>query len=165
MSGVYLFFGGTIQNRTGEWRFCRPLPYRLAMVPNIDFTFLPSPLRGRWLLRAAPSKDGWGGRKSSTGRTRPPVQNLFDHSPDGQNCRWQPVLNLEPPQSDGGTRISVHLFLPRWGRNKWSGKRGSNPPPPPWQGGALPNELFPQVVPQSGVEPPTRGFSVPCSTY
>ena len=26
----------------------------------------------------------------------------------------------------------------------WSGKRGSNPPPPPWQGGALPNELFPQ---------------------
>ena len=26
---------------------------------------------------------------------------------------------------------------------KWSGKRGSNPPPPPWQGGALPNELFP----------------------
>ena len=28
---------------------------------------------------------------------------------------------------------------------KWSGKRGSNPPPPPWQGGALPNELFPHI--------------------
>ena len=27
----------------------------------------------------------------------------------------------------------------------WSGKRGSNPPPPPWQGGALPNELFPHM--------------------
>ena len=27
----------------------------------------------------------------------------------------------------------------------WSGLRGSNPPPPPWQGGALPNELNPQV--------------------
>ena len=26
----------------------------------------------------------------------------------------------------------------------WSGKRGSNPPPLPWQGSALPNELFPQ---------------------
>ncbi len=26
----------------------------------------------------------------------------------------------------------------------WSGKRGSNPPPQPWQGCALPNELFPQ---------------------
>ena len=28
----------------------------------------------------------------------------------------------------------------------WSGLRGSNPPPPPWQGGALPNELNPQVL-------------------
>ena len=26
----------------------------------------------------------------------------------------------------------------------WSGLRGSNPPPPPWQGGALPNELNPR---------------------
>ena len=48
--------------------------------------------------------------------------------------------------------------------HKWSGLRGSNPPPPPWQGGALPNELNPQVVPPVGIEPTTRGFSVPCST-
>ena len=34
--------------------------------------------------------------------------------------------------------LSVCFFL-------WSGLRGSNPPPPPWQGGALPNELNPQV--------------------
>ena len=27
---------------------------------------------------------------------------------------------------------------------KWSGKRDSDPRPPPWQGGALPAELFPQ---------------------
>ena len=27
-------FGGTIQIWTGEWRFCRPLPYHLAMVPT-----------------------------------------------------------------------------------------------------------------------------------
>ena len=27
----------------------------------------------------------------------------------------------------------------------WSGLRGSNPPPPPWQGGALPNELNPRL--------------------
>ena len=27
---------------------------------------------------------------------------------------------------------------------KWSGRRGSNPPPQPWQGCALPNELLPQ---------------------
>ena len=27
----------------------------------------------------------------------------------------------------------------------WSGKRGSNSQPPPWQGGALPIELFPHM--------------------
>ena len=62
----------------------------------------------------------------------------------------------------------------------WSGLRGSNPPPPPWQGGALPNELNPhihfarsptatsdlpshQMLPV-GIEPTTRGFSILCST-
>ena len=47
---------------------------------------------------------------------------------------------------------------------KWSGLRGSNPPPQPWQGCALPNELNPHMVPPVGIEPTTRGFSVPCST-
>ena len=28
----------------------------------------------------------------------------------------------------------------------WSGLRGSNPPPRPWQGRALPNELNPQIL-------------------
>ena len=68
----------------------------------------------------------------------------------------------------------------------WSGLRGSNSLPPPWQGGALPDELKPQMVPQARVpwqggalpdelkpqmvpqarvELATRGFSVRCSTY
>ena len=55
---------------------------------------------------------------------------------------------------------------------KWSGLRGSNSLPPPWQGGALPDELNPHpgyaiahpMVPPIGIEPTTRGFSVPCST-
>ena len=46
----------------------------------------------------------------------------------------------------------------------WSGQRGSNSLPPPWQGGALPDELCPQMVPRAGVEPATRRFSVYCST-
>ena len=51
----------------------------------------------------------------------------------------------------------------------WSGLRGSNPPPLPWQGRALPNELNPRsdhrsLVPPVGIEPTTRGFSVLCST-
>ena len=56
----------------------------------------------------------------------------------------------------------------------WSGWRGSNSLPPPWQGGALPDELHPHkmnepkddssMVPPVGIEPTTRGFSVLCST-
>ena len=47
----------------------------------------------------------------------------------------------------------------------WSGLRDSNSLPPPWQGGALPDELNPQImVLPDGIEPSTRGFSVPCST-
>ncbi len=46
----------------------------------------------------------------------------------------------------------------------WSGLRGANSLPPPWQGGALPSELNPQMVPSDGIEPSTRGFSVLCST-
>ena len=37
----------------------------------------------------------------------------------------------------------------------WSGLRGSNPPPRPWQGRALPNELNPRMVPRVGIEPTT----------
>ncbi len=33
----------------------------------------------------------------------------------------------------------------------WSGLRGSNPLPPPWQGGALPNELNPHICALSSV--------------
>ena len=46
----------------------------------------------------------------------------------------------------------------------WSGLRGSNSLPPPWQGGALPDELNPHLVLPDGIEPSTRGFSVLCST-
>ncbi len=35
-------------------------------------------------------------------------------------------------------------FLFRKRKSNWSGLRGSNPPPRPWQGRALPNELNPQ---------------------
>ena len=64
----------------------------------------------------------------------------------------------------------LHHFNPKrnttllGGVSFWSGLRGSNSLPPPWQGGALPDELSPQMVPRAGIEPATRGFSVLCST-
>ena len=38
-------------------------------------------------------------------------------------------------------------------RGVWSGLRGSNSLPPPWQGGALPDELKPLMVGMTGFEP------------
>ncbi len=35
----------------------------------------------------------------------------------------------------------------------WSGKRDSNSRPPPWQGDALPTELFPQWRPEGDLNP------------
>ena len=40
---------------------------------------------------------------------------------------------------------SMHPQAPGCSNNKWSGRRGSNPLPPPWQGGALPDELRPHI--------------------
>ena len=43
------------------------------------------------------------------------------------------------------TDSTIRASINRKG-NKWSGKRDSNSRPQPWQGCALPTELFPQVV-------------------
>ena len=71
------------------------------------------------------------------------------------------------PDLNRGVKVLQTSALPLgYGAKKiWSGLRGSNPPPRPWQGRALPNELNPRkMVPPIGIEPTTRGFSVPCST-
>ena len=81
----------------------------------------------------------------------PSVVFLSNHSPDDLNC----CATGNRPQ----TRVSLRSTLgrePRFPLQQkrewlkailcWSGKRGSNPPPPPWQGGALPNELFPRIT-------------------
>ena len=39
----------------------------------------------------------------------------------------------------------VYKFLSLAEQKKWSGRRGSNSLPPPWQGGALPDELRPHI--------------------
>ena len=101
----------------------------------------------------------------------------------GYFCVFTPTINREPNfhQTSVGEPLCLDVIAPKrlgfaWdGRKKqkirkrllsdlWSGLRGSNPPPRPWQGRALPNELNPQVVLPVGIEPTTRGFSVLCST-
>ena len=41
----------------------------------------------------------------------------------------------------------------------WSGKRDSNSRPPPWQGDALPTELFPHLEVTPRIELGNRGFA------
>ncbi len=60
--------------------------------------------------------------------------------------------------------LGLNAFPNRLGLN-WSGKRGSNSRPRPWQGRALPTELFPlyrQLVAVNGNE--FYGFSDPSQT-
>ncbi len=86
-------------------------------------------------------------------------------------CIFPSCSDSEPILNDCAKKATTSHWM-QW-LLVWSGRRGSNSLPPPWQGGALPDELRPQMrhtyvcrflVPPIGIEPMTRGFSVPCST-
>ena len=56
------------------------------------------------------------------------------------------VLMEATPRLELGNKGFADLCLTTWlCRRNWSGLRGSNSLPPPWQGGALPDELNPQI--------------------
>ena len=101
-------------------------------------------------------------------RTRFPAS----HEPPGGASR-EPCAHLRSKcasRMGGGSEFEKPVSIPKNNTTTmswcyfWSGRRGSNSLPPPWQGGALPDELRPQMVPPVGVEPTTRGFSIRCST-
>ena len=50
----------------------------------------------------------------------------------------------ELPAKAGKATIAATVSADGARKMKWSGRRGSNSLPPPWQGGALPDELRPQ---------------------
>ena len=47
----------------------------------------------------------------------------------------------------------------------WSGKRDSNSRPRPWQGRALPTELFPQIFSENLKELPSNGTAKICRKF
>ena len=63
-----------------------------------------------------------------------------------KETRARVSLFLEaPPGFEPGVKdLQSHALPLGYGAKKWSGQRDSNSLPPPWQGGALPNELCPQ---------------------
>ena len=62
------------------------------------------------------------------------------HQPTG----WCFFLEAPPGFEPGVKDLQSHALPLGYGAKKWSGQRDSNSLPPPWQGGALPNELCPQ---------------------
>ena len=78
---------------------------------------------------------------------------------------------FEPPksetsdlQSDPFGRSGICPFRSVQQCKLWSRWLDSNPQPADYKSAALPIELHRRMVPQGGIEPPTEGFSVPCST-
>ena len=95
-----------------------------------------------------------------------PLYSRRDLNPHGRNGHWilsptcLPVPPLEPVNrlKNGWTWIKKRrrpAFL--------SEKRDSNPRPPPWQGGALPTELFSHFIPE-GLQPMYQTFNLHCNT-
>ena len=83
-----------------------------------------------------------------------------------------PPRQVPPKKSGAGDGNRTHVIsLEGWSStielhpHEWSWREELNPQPADYKSAALPIELHQQeVVPQSGIEPLTRGFSVPCST-
>ena len=69
---------------------------------------------------------------------------------------WEPCLTSDSMRLRRGWRQRVRAYIIHsrnkksqpsgWDFSFWSGRRGSNSLPPPWQGGALPDELRPRNI-------------------
>ena len=94
----------------------------------------PRPWQGRALPTELFPLELWRPRSELNRRTRicSPLHNHSATRPDD-------VLHLTGtwPENNEAPRTGLHL-------ETWSGKRDSNPRPRPWQGRALPTELFPR---------------------
>ena len=106
------------------------------------------------ILRQADTKKGkrsslslfiWSGRRVSNSRPQPwqgcalPTellpQNLWRRGPESN----RPTRICNPVHNRFATAPRLHYYM-----FDWSGKRVSNSRPQPWQGCALPTELFPR---------------------
>ena len=90
-----------------------------------------------YICRKVFSQTEQSGRENEKWRTKKALLGLFSFSIEKRFWRRHPDLNW-------GSRccrpMPYHLAIAPY----WSGLRGSNSLPPPWQGGALPDELNPQ---------------------
>ena len=145
-------------------RFCCPHPYTSqgrGSVRGEPLTGSPirvqSSARRRPLLRsksAAPKKKDthvgvflfWSGRRGATRCRHPTNGRAIRRSPAGplNLTRSAPV---EAASSSLPATFQKENTILTDGVSFWSGRRGSNSLPRPWQGRALPDELRPQAAP------------------
>ena len=69
---------------------------------------------------------------------------LHEKTPE-QSVLCSGVVEATPGIEPGNEDFADPCLTAWLCRRGWSGRRGSNPPPQPWQGCALPNELLPQI--------------------
>ena len=88
----------------------------------------------------------WSGRRGSTRYRHPTNGRAIRRSPAGplDSTRFAPV---EAASSSLPATFQKENTILTDGVSFWSGRRGSNSLPRPWQGRALPDELRPQAAP------------------
>ena len=120
-------------------------------------TRVQSPARRRPLLRsksAAPIKKGthvgvflfWSGRRGSPRYRHPTNGRAIRRSPAGPLDLTR-FAQVEAASSSLPAAFQKENTILMDGVSFWSGRRGSNSLPRPWQGRALPDELRPQTAP------------------
>ena len=145
-------------------RFCCPHPYTSqgrGSVRGEPLTGSPtrvqSPARRRPLLHsksAAPKKKDthvgvflfWSGRRGSTRYRHPTNGRAIRRSPAGPLDLTR-CAQVEAASSSLPAAFQKENTILTDGVSFWSGRRGSNSLPRPWQGRALPDELRPQAAP------------------
>ena len=152
--GVFLFWSG----RRGATRYRHPTngrAIRRSPAGPLDSTrFAPveaasSSLPATFQKENTILTDGvsfWSGRRGSTRYRHPTNGRAIRRSPAGplDSTRFAPV---EAASSSLPATFQKENTILTDGVSFWSGRRGSNSLPRPWQGRALPDELRPQAAP------------------
>ena len=150
--GVFLFWSG----RRGSTRYRHPTngrAIRRSPAGPLDLTRFAPVEAASSSLPAAFQKENtiltdgvsfWSGRRGSTRYRHPTNGRAIRRSPAGplDLTRFAPV---EAASSSLPAAFQKENTILTDGVSFWSGRRGSNSLPRPWQGRALPDELRPQT--------------------
>ena len=146
-------------------RVCRPpgafaiRPARAFAVPPGAFPIRSHPARvcrppGAFAVPHGTLAVPTGARFAPAPPARLPPTRRFCHPPGAfgytkktpeQSTLCSGVVEATPGIEPGNEDFADPCLTAWLCRRGWSGRRGSNPPPQPWQGCALPNELLPQI--------------------